>query len=88
MLFRFDKHGCVFVLQDHSLLSVGGQPRGDSEDAVGERAAERPAQVDPESPDRRDCQEGDVRARDWSIFKGGGLRPDGEGHAHPGHSTW
>ncbi len=59
---------CVFVLQDHSLLSVGGQPGGDPEDAVGERTAERPAQVDPESPDRRDREEGDVWARDRTLL--------------------
>lgn len=80
---------CVYacVSQDHSLLSVGGQPGGDAEDAVSERAAEWPAQVDPESRDRRDRQEGDVRTRDWAVLKGGGVRPDGEGHAHPGHSA-
>lgn len=44
----------LFVKQDHSLLSVGGQPGGDPEDAVGERTPERPAQVDPESPELRD----------------------------------
>lgn len=77
---------CVFAVQDHSLLSVGGQPGGNPEDAVSERTAERRAQVDPESPDRRHRQEGDVRARHRALFTGGGLWADGEGHAHPGHS--
>lgn len=58
----------VFALQDHSLLSVGGQLGGDPEDAVSERTAERPAQVDLESPDRRDRQEGDVWARDRTFL--------------------
>lgn len=77
---------CVFALQDHSVLSVGGQPGGNPEDAVSERTAERRAQVDSESPDRRDRQERDVWARDRTLFTGGGLWADGEGHAHPGRS--
>lgn len=44
----------ICISQDHSLLSVGGQPGGDPEDAVGERSTEWPTQVDPESPDRWD----------------------------------
>lgn len=75
------------MLQDYSLLSVGGQSGGDQEDAVSERAAEQPAQMDPESPDRRDREKGDVRARDRTPLAGGSLRPDGEGHAYPGHSA-
>lgn len=78
---------CVFVSQDHSVLSVGGQLGGNPEDAVSERTAERCAQVDPESPDRWDRQEGDVRARHRTLLTGGGLRADGEGHAHAGHSV-
>lgn len=75
------------LLQDHRLLSVGGQPGGDPEDAVSERAAERRAQVDPESRDWWDCPEGDVRPWDRTLLQGGSLRTDGEGHAHPGHFT-
>ena len=77
----------VLVLQDHSLLSVGGQPGGDSEDVIGERTSEWPAQVDPESPDRRDPQEGDVWPWDWAPLAGGNLHSDGERHAHLGHSA-
>lgn len=66
---------------------MGGQPDGDPEDAVGERATERPAQVDPESPDWWDSQKGDVWTRDWTFLQGGSLRTDGEGHAHAGYST-
>lgn len=78
---------CAFVPQDHSVLSMGGQLGGNPEDAVSERTAERCAQVDPESPDRWDRQEGDVRARHRPFFTGRGLRADGEGHAHAGHSV-
>lgn len=73
------------LLQDHRLLSVGGQPGRDQEDAVSERTAERRAQVDPESRDWWYRQEGDVRPRHRALLKGGSLCTDGEGHAHPGH---
>ena len=77
---------CV-LSQDDSLLSVGGQPGGNSEAPGDERPSERHTEVAAEPPERQHGAQGDVRPRHRTLLQGGGLRPDGEGHEDAGHTA-
>lgn len=68
------------LLQDNSLLPVGGQPGGNSEAPLDDRASERHLEVAAGTPERQHGAKGDVRTWNRTLLQGGGLLADGEGH--------
>lgn len=66
---------------------MGGQPGGDPEAAVHERASERHTEVAAEPPELQHGAQRDVWPRHWTLLQGGGLQAYGEGPEDTGHTA-